>query len=41
MFDNKNRKQENITIKMFVYFIVTNEGCVVIIFVRVYMEFGV
>lgn len=34
--------RKNITKKMFVYFIVTNEGCVVIIInIRDYMKFGV
>lgn len=40
MVDNKYRKFRNITMKLFVYFIVTNEGCVVIIYEKIYIEFG-
>ena len=40
MVDNKYRKYRNITMKLFVYFIVTIEGCVVNKYEKIYMEFG-
>ena len=40
MVDKKYRTYRNMTMKLFVYFIVTNEGCVVIIYEQIYMGFG-